>query len=380
MSTGKYRKDHNCLNCGFHVDEHYCSRCGQPNVELKESFWTFIAHSIAHYFHFDSKFFQTLTPLLTKPGLVTLDYIAGRRARYINPVNLYIFVSIVYFLVVPNAKVDDSEKNATVKHKYTEKLTTAKDLDSARKELDSDLGEFGGVVKYSVGKATSKYIEKHFEELSFKEQQNFLSQLTVQHKSSDSSELGNLLSSLNDIHQIKKDSTYEAYLANQQKLAENDRDDWITRQIKKREIKVNAKSAKGDWTIGEEIKKYQPKQYFLLMPLLAFFIMLNFRKNHIYYLDHLIFTIHGMTAYFIVSIFCYPAIKYIFGIDSFVSEIIELGIIIWICWYLYKGLKVFYNRTRGVIIRKMVTLFLLYALSLYITENLIRNVIYYILT
>ncbi|RZL45123.1 MAG: DUF3667 domain-containing protein, partial [Pedobacter sp.] len=79
--SGKYRKDHNCLNCGFNVEEHYCSRCGQPNLELKENFWDFISHSIAHYFHFDNKFFQTLKPLITKPGIVTLDYLAGKRAR-----------------------------------------------------------------------------------------------------------------------------------------------------------------------------------------------------------------------------------------------------------------------------------------------------------
>ncbi|RZL57690.1 MAG: DUF3667 domain-containing protein [Pedobacter sp.] len=133
MSAGKYRKEHNCLNCGFHVESHYCSSCGQPNLELKESFWGFISHSIAHYFHFDNKFFQTLTPLLTKPGQVTLDYLAGKRARYINPVSMYIFVSIVYFLIAYSP--EHKSKSKDHEGKAPSKVETKKVLDSADKEL-----------------------------------------------------------------------------------------------------------------------------------------------------------------------------------------------------------------------------------------------------
>ncbi|TDQ11969.1 DUF3667 domain-containing protein [Pedobacter metabolipauper] len=375
--SGKYRKEHNCLNCGSHVEAHYCSQCGQPNVELKESFWTFIIHSIGHYLHFDSKFFQTLKPLLTKPGLVTLDYIAGKRARYINPVSMYIFVSIVYFLVVPHSKTNshNTEKDGlAVPGK--EKQFTAKSLEATRKELDSNAADFGGVVKYSAEKGYDALVKQSFKNLSFTEQQIYIDDLKKQNKASQSDHFEELITSFQRMHTLKQDSTFESYSNRQAKLPESERDNWFERQIKKRDIRIAAKSAKGEWSIEAELIKYKPKQYFLLMPLLAFFIMLNFRKNHIYYLDHLIFTIHGMTAYFIVSIVCVPSIKYIFGIGSFMGELIEFGIVIWICWYLYKGLKVFYNRSRKATIIKMIWLFILYGASLYITESIIRNTIY----
>jgi hypothetical protein len=374
MSTGKYRKEHDCLNCGFHVDKHYCSNCGQPNIELKESFWAFIGHSIAHYFHFDSKFFQTMSPLLTKPGTVTLDYIAGKRARYINPVNLYIFVSIVYFLIVPTAREQYSKHDLEKK-----RVETAASLDSVQSEID-DAGEFKGLMKMGLNKVKVEAVEYRYERLPFVTQASYLDSLKKMPVDSANSEsVEDLISSLEDIHVKRQDSTYNSYLSRQQKLPESERDNWYERQLKKRDIKVSVKSAKGDWTIGDEIKKYKPKQYFLLMPLLAFFIMISFRKNHIYYLDHLIFTIHGMTAYFIVSIICYPIIKYVFGIDSTLGNIIEFGIFVWVCWYLYTGLRVFYNRTKGKTIWKMVGLFFLYTFSLYLTESLIRNIIYYVM-
>jgi hypothetical protein len=375
MSTGKYRKEHNCLNCGFHVEKHYCSSCGQPNIELKESFWAFIGHSIAHYFHFDSKFLQTITPLLTKPGAVTLDYIAGKRARYINPINLYIFVSIVYFLVVPDAREKHTDKEA-----ITTKAVTAASLDSLQSGVDK-VNNFGGVLNYGLNKAKIEGVKYKYERMSFASQGKYLDSLQKLRPDTASSELLNdLISSLEHTYQKRQDSTFDSYLARQKELPEAKQDNWFERQIKKRDIRVDVKSAKGDWTISQEIKKYKPKQYFLLMPLLAFFIMISFRKNHIYYLDHLIFTIHGMTAYFIVSIICYPLIKYIFGINSILGDALEFGIFLWVCWYLYTGLRVFYNRPKGKTIAKMVGLFFLYAFSLYLTKSLIRNVIYYIMT
>jgi hypothetical protein len=374
MSSGKYRKEHNCLNCGFHVDKHYCSSCGQPNIELKESFWNFIGHSIAHYFHFDSKFFQTMSPLLTKPGMVTLDYIAGKRARYINPVNLYIFVSIVYFLVVPAAREQHSNHDFENK-----KVANAASINNIQSNIDQ-AGNFKGMLKYGLDKAKIALVLEEYKSMSFQNQSSYLDSVKkITPDSSDAESLKDLIHSFERVHEKRQDSTFESYLSRQRKLPESERDNWFEQQLKKRDIKVNVKSAKGDWTIGEEIKKYKPKQYFLLMPLLAFFISIIFRKNHIYYLDHLIFTIHGMIAYFIVSIICYPIIKYVFGIDSTMGDILEFGIFIWVCWYLYTGLRVFYNRSKGATIRKMIGLFFLYTFALYLTESLIRNIIYYVM-
>ncbi|MEJ7557757.1 MAG: DUF3667 domain-containing protein [Pedobacter sp.] len=375
MSTGKYRKEHICLNCGSYVEKHYCSDCGQPNIELKESFWGFIGHSIAHYFHFDSKFFQTISPLLTKPGMVTLDYIAGKRARYINPVNLYIFVSIVYFLIVPAAREEHTEKD-----NVKAKAVTAASLDNVQTRVDK-AGNLKGELKYVLDRAKIEGVKYQYDMMSFAAQGRYLDSLRkIRPDSSSSKSLNDLITSLERVHEKRRDSTYDSYLFRQKHLPEAERDNWFERQLKKQDIKVNVKSAKGNWTIGEEVKKYEPKQYFLLMPLLAFFIMINFRKNHIYYLDHLIFTIHGMTAYFIVSIVTYPVIKYIFGIGSFMGTALGFGIFVWVCWYLYTGLRVFYKRSKGKTIGKMISLFFLYAFSLYLTEALIRNLIYFMMT
>lgn len=373
MSAGKYRKEHNCLNCGSHVETHYCSNCGQPNLELKESFWGFISHSIAHYFHFDNKFFQTLTPLLTKPGQVTLDYLAGKRARYINPVSMYIFVSIVYFLVAYSPEhIKKSEDH--VDRKVTAEQKAA--IDSANKVL-SAIGlksKAPNIINRTKQGIEEGLDRSAFRALSFQQQGVVLADLKKLNQAEKSDSLTNVIKKFSLIHDNRNDSTYEAYLARQKRLPLFEKDSWLERMVKKRSITIGEKSE----VIQETLEHNRPKQYFLLMPLLALFIMWNFRKNHIYYLDHLIFTIHGMTAYFIVSIFTKPLIKYIFGVDSIVSDAIEIAMMLWICWYLYHALKVFYQRKK--VIGKMIMIFILYAVALKLTEMVMINLIYYVAT
>jgi len=374
MSAGKYRKEHNCLNCGSHVETHYCSSCGQPNLELKESFWGFISHSIAHYFHFDNKFFQTLTPLLTKPGQVTLDYLAGKRARYINPVSMYIFVSIVYFLVAYSPEHDRKKENKHITIEETEKRKAT--IDSVGKVLSSVglAAKAPGIVKETSKRIAEDLDREDFKALGFQEQKMVLADLKKINKAKGSDSLSKVISRFSKIHDDRNDSTYASYLIRQKSLPAMEQDNWFDRLIKKRAITIGEKSE----VIQETLEHNRPKQYFLLMPLLALFIMWNFRRNHIYYLDHLIFTIHGMTAYFVVEIFTQPLVKYVFGGVSFLKMIIEVAVIVWICWYMFNALRVFYQRKK--VIGKMIMIFILYYVALSLTEMVMLNLIYYVAT
>jgi hypothetical protein len=42
---------------------------------------------------------RTLWALLAKPGLLTCEFLGGRRARYLPPVRLYLVLSVIFFLV-----------------------------------------------------------------------------------------------------------------------------------------------------------------------------------------------------------------------------------------------------------------------------------------
>ncbi len=94
-----YRKEKICLNCGHAIELNFCSECGQENIEVREPFWILFGEGISDFFHFDSKFSRTLIPLFIHPGFLTKEYLIGRRARYVHPVRLYFFVSVLMLLI-----------------------------------------------------------------------------------------------------------------------------------------------------------------------------------------------------------------------------------------------------------------------------------------
>jgi len=54
---------------------------------------------VHEFTHLDSnKIIDTVRALLFKPGLLTKEYLTGRKGRYINPVRVYLTISALYFL------------------------------------------------------------------------------------------------------------------------------------------------------------------------------------------------------------------------------------------------------------------------------------------
>ena len=91
----------NCLNCGADLprEAKYCPACGQATYG-EENMLSFFQHFLNDYFTFDSKIFRSIRPLFAKPGLLTLEYLKGKRMSYIPPLRLFIFSSIIFFLLL----------------------------------------------------------------------------------------------------------------------------------------------------------------------------------------------------------------------------------------------------------------------------------------
>ena len=92
--------DH-CANCGEPLTGPFCAACGQENRNLARIPLSRILHDwLGDTFTFDSRFLRTLGPLVRRPGLLTREYLAGRRARYVPPLRLFVFLSLVMFLAL----------------------------------------------------------------------------------------------------------------------------------------------------------------------------------------------------------------------------------------------------------------------------------------
>lgn len=89
-----------CHNCHAAVSTAYCGACGQKAAVHIASTHEFLHHFIGHYVAAEGKLWRTLGWLFAKPGQLTVEYIRGRRGRFIDPLRLLLTVSLLVFLVM----------------------------------------------------------------------------------------------------------------------------------------------------------------------------------------------------------------------------------------------------------------------------------------
>lgn len=88
-----------CPNCGEPLTGRFCSACGQDQ-QADRSLKALLGAFIDDAFDVDSRVWRSLRLLVTRPGLLSVEHRAGRRARYLPPVRLYLVGSVLFFTAV----------------------------------------------------------------------------------------------------------------------------------------------------------------------------------------------------------------------------------------------------------------------------------------
>ena len=86
-----------CYNCGEALVGKFCHHCGQEDLPLHPSLGQLASELLGEFFSFDSRLLRTLRPLLTRPGALTRDYLAGRRIRFVSPLKTYLIAALIFF-------------------------------------------------------------------------------------------------------------------------------------------------------------------------------------------------------------------------------------------------------------------------------------------
>ncbi len=89
-----------CKNCETEFIGYYCPNCSQSVKDLDRPFMIMGLDIMGNMWAFDTRVFKTLKSLLFKPGEMAADYVEGKRVRYMPPFSLYIFTSIIFFLLL----------------------------------------------------------------------------------------------------------------------------------------------------------------------------------------------------------------------------------------------------------------------------------------
>lgn len=90
----------NCKNCNTLFSGNFCPECGQSLKELQRPFSTLFSDAMGTFFSIDTRIFRTIPTFLFHPGKLESHFMEGKRARYIPPFRLYIFISFFFFLII----------------------------------------------------------------------------------------------------------------------------------------------------------------------------------------------------------------------------------------------------------------------------------------
>ena len=104
-----------CPECATALVGDYCHQCGEKRPDARDlsarHFFSEAAQELTSVEH--SKLFHTIYALLFKPGFLTNEWVAGRRKRYLKPLNLclgVLAVSLFVYSVYKPVSMFDVEK------------------------------------------------------------------------------------------------------------------------------------------------------------------------------------------------------------------------------------------------------------------------------
>lgn len=335
MSHRPERKGKDCLNCGTIVLGKYCHVCGQENVEPKESFLGMVLHFFYDITHFDGKFFSTIKVLFRKPGLLTSEYVKGRRATYLNPIRMYVFTSAFFFLIfftffgiktgdITNATSEGMDQ-ATLEKVYSNAYRNAVNHeDSVR--IRSVLGIFVDSVN----------------------------------KERDSVPPGKNTFRFGIDEEVNNYGSVNEYDSVQRSLPASKRHGWLRRTLNKKVIALNLKYKGREDEMGEHLLDrflhMLPYLLFVSLPLYALFLKLLYlrRRKQYYYADHGLFLIHLYVYTFLLLLifFLLIELKNQAGwewLGLFQAVLVVYGII-----YVLLAMRRFYNQGWGKTILKFI--------------------------
>lgn len=340
MAHSKLRNESNCLNCNARVFGPYCHFCGQPNTEPRETVLGLLVHFFNDITHFEGKFISSLRLLLFKPGRLTLEYIRGRRASYMNPVRMYIFTSAFFFLIFFLVFDDEQLVNVKKENKANSaELSATKTLLSKAKSADDTL-----FIKSMIGPVADSVIAD------------------VTAAKQDST----------DDNELTKFKSIAAYDTAQAALPAAERDTWLERLVKRRSIKIGEQYNEDYERFFKEanlkfIHSF-PKILFVSLPLFALLLTLLYaRQQQWYYVDHLIFSVHIFVFAFLWILLSMAAQKAGDYIPFLNYAFLKALWVLYFFVYLYKAMRYLYAQRRA----KTVVKFLLLLTGMFIVTMVV---------
>lgn len=320
-----------CLNCKTPLSGQYCANCGQRARSRLISLWELVSDAFGDLFELDSRLWRTLIPLFARPGLLTRDYLEGRRVRFMPPFRTYLVLSIIFFLIA----FFDPKKDLQILFEPEEtgsgavsETGTSPDTAQVGQEVLDELEEAG----VELSEEQKKDLEAVDEGLS----------INIGDGTAESACEFDDFENTQMPPWLAKRLTKERLLRVCEKVTANDGRDFVNQLLDK-----------------------VPAALFFLLPLMALVLKILYPLSKRYYVEHLLFVVHFHAFFFLVLTLqiLLSRVGALTAIPQGAVTTTMVAISFYIPVYLYKAMRRVYGQGHLLTLLKYLMLVVAYAIG-----------------
>ena len=303
-----------CDNCGAPLRGAYCSQCGQRHEPHVHSLGHFASEAFESITHADSRLWRTLWYLLSKPGLLTREFFAGRRVSYLPPFRLYLVVTLVCFLVasLPDSLTGQSRGDRDLRAATpAERAEQKRQMEEAAKSVEKELADApaAGIAANAIRSEAARKVDAANE--GGLREQNAVTEFCKAFEKPDP----------------RGDRDYARIQSMCRKTAEDHGKELFT-------------------AIFHNI----PRAMFVFLPLLALLMKLLYWRPRRYYVEHLLLLVHNHAFVFLVI-----AIMGVLTRIPVIGEhlgLLEFAVSLYVVWYIFRAMRFYYGQGRSLTLVK----------------------------
>ncbi|MCK8492482.1 DUF3667 domain-containing protein [Spirosoma sp. RP8] len=386
-----------CPNCGQNLSPHdnFCPNCGQENHEVKLPLGHIIYEFVESITHFDNKLWNSLKAIFTRPGKMTAEFLEGKRARYVPPARLYVFVSVIFFFLI--GKFADHQLEEGINSLKNVSGTDTTDASSVIRVDIEDLISNDSLLRSRGLHRMARKIDvntsltreglartaRRIKRLQPAQLDSTLKEANLTVVDSNQTKLRELIAlvpqqptlSLSFSNMMGKEfktkeerENYEAKLGQMSSVqidslirAEGSTPNWFTRKLYGQQGKFSH-LMKGENTheLLHAIMKNFSVVMFILMPFVAILLLLFYFRRGRFYYEHLIFSVHIHTVLFLLF-------SIALATTFFANPKLSSSVLLWTFWiswlYFLLSIKRVYGQSWGKTILKFFLLSMMYGLT-----------------
>jgi hypothetical protein len=362
----------NCLNCGEVLTGQHCSHCGQPARVRVLSLWGLVKDVVGDLLDADSRVWRTLWPLAFRPGLLTQEFLRGRRASYTPPFRMYLVLSVVFFVLAsvgdPGSEVavqvDENGANIQLRE------GGAAPGDAPASEAATQRGSPATPAATPAPVAPAAHVP-----VLDAETRRLVEQLVKRVPAEARKDLrAELETSLAAATPEERAATARLIADPCGEESLNVQLGPVLEQYEPRLRDACRKIVADQQSFGRALFENIPKMMFIFLPLIALAMAVLYLRSGRYYVEHLLFVVHFHAFFFLAGI----AVLLLERLSALTSGSLSTGLtaaeralggvlVLYVPWYLFRAMRRVYEQGWWKTVPKYLLLGFAYLISLVFT-------------